>query len=102
MAGQGTFPKEQNNQPVPVLQQVGANSSIVLAPSGSHLESSAINARVVRIAVSAAMNIEFGAAPVATANSLWMPANSVEYFSFIPTQLISVLGTGNVTITPVD
>lgn len=103
MAGQNTFPKEQNNQPVPVLSQVGANTTLKISPSGSHTESTAINARVVRIAVTAAMNIEFGTAGVAaTSASLYMPANSVEYFAFIPNQLVSALGTGDVYITPVD
>lgn len=99
---QGAFPKDQNNQPIPALQQVGANSSILLSPSGANVQSAAINARIIRIAVSAAMNIEFGSNPTATTSSLWMPANSVEYFSFIPNQLVGALGTGAVTITPMN
>ena len=102
MAGLGQFPREQSGQFVRVLQQVGANSSILLTPAGASVQSGAINFRVIRISVSAAMNIEFGANPTATTSSMWMPANTVDYFSFISGQLVAALGTGSVTITPMN
>jgi hypothetical protein len=85
--------------PIPVLAQSGANSTLKISPSGSDAASSAITARVVRIAVTANMNIEFNAAAVAT-TSLYMPANTVEYFSFTSGQTVHAIGTGDVYITP--
>lgn len=93
------FPRDESAQPIPVLSQVGANSTVKFSPSGSDANSGAITANVIRIAVTANMNIEFGAAAVAT-TSLYMPANTVEYFKFTTGQAVHAIGTGDVYVTP--
>lgn len=98
-SGKPSFPKDQNQIPMPILAQDGANTTVKISPSGSDTASAAITAKVVRIAVTANMNIEFNAAAVAT-TSLYMPANSIEYFSFITGQTVHAIGTGDVYITP--
>lgn len=92
------FPKADGGA-IPCLRQNGANTTVKFSPSGGDANSGAITASVVRIAVTANMNIEFGAAAVAT-TSLYMPANSVEYFSFVSGQEVHAIGTGDVYVTP--
>lgn len=93
------FPKGDHGAPIPCLAQNGANTTVKISPAGSDVASAAITATVVRIAVTANMNIEFNAAAVAT-TSLYMPANTVEYFSFVSGQTVHAIGTGDVYITP--
>ncbi len=100
MATTVNLPRDGSRAPIPCLRQLGANSTLKISPSGSDAASAAVTATVVRIAVTANMNIEFNAAAVAT-TSLYMPANTVEYFSFISGQTVHAIGTGDVYITPV-
>jgi hypothetical protein len=92
-------PVDQNGDPIPALRQAAATNTqkIVLSGAGT---TTAIATPVIRIATDAAIVIEFGAAPLAGTTSLYMPANSVEYFSFLPGDKVGALGTGNMYVTP--
>jgi len=96
------MPIDADRKSIPTLAPSGANNTTKISPSGSNTQSGAITASVVRIAVSANMNIEFGANPTATTTtSFYMPANTVEYFSYNSGDLVAAIGTGDVYITPV-
>lgn len=92
-------PVDQGGAPIPVLRPAAATNTqqIVLSGAGT---TTAITTPVIRIATDSAMVIEIGAAPLAGTTSLYMPANSVEYFSFLPGNKVGALGTGSMYVTP--
>lgn len=96
------FPRSQDaGNLIPVLSHDGANSTVLSSPSGSTTQSVAITATIVRIVASAAVNIEFGTNPTATTTtSLYLPANTVEYFKFTSGDKVAAIGTATVYITP--
>lgn len=101
------FPRDAQNTPIPVLSPIAANNTQALAMTGSAVNTTTIAARVVRIATTAAAWIEIqtvvGTNPTATeTTSLYMPANSVEYFSIPnPSQVSAIGASGTVYVTPV-
>lgn len=95
-----SLPRDGNGVTIQAFQPIANNNTVKFSPAGADANSGAITANVVRIAVSANMNIEFGAAAVGT-TSLFMPANTVEYFAFTSGQAVHAIGTGDVYVTPV-
>jgi hypothetical protein len=57
----------------------------------SHAESAVIAADAVRLIATAACYVTFGTAPVATAASMFLPANVPELFQFASGDKVSVL-----------
>jgi hypothetical protein len=101
---QQVMPTDSNGRPIPVLNPVTANNTQQIGISGSSQQSAAITGNVIRVAVDTACNIEIGKNPSASlTTSLWMPANSVEYFAIPSGSKVAVIGTaGNIYITPVS
>ena len=56
--------------------------------------SAAIPADSVRLCGTSACYVTFGAAPVASAASMYLPADAAEIFQFVPGELVSVLQLG--------
>lgn len=98
------LPKDNNFASIPVLAPDGANQTIKLGSTGSSSQTAAIlNVKVVRIVADAAVSLEFGTNPVAVlATSLYLPANTPEYFKWTSGNLVAAIGTANVYITPVS
>lgn len=79
-------------------------SSQGLTTTGASQQAAAFTSAVsiVRVAVNQDTYVAIGTNPTATANSLMMPAGSVEFFAVDPTDLIAVLQVsvaGRVSIT---
>jgi hypothetical protein len=79
-------------------------TSVGYTTSGSSQQSSAFTASVsiVRVAVNQDTYVAVGSSPTATANSLMMPAGSVEFFAVIEAQQIAFLQVstpGRITVT---
>jgi hypothetical protein len=77
-------------------------NTVLVAIGAVHAESAVIPADSVRLVATAACYVAFGAAAVATAASMYLPANVPEIFQFTPGELVSVLqvaGAGNLYIT---
>jgi hypothetical protein len=45
--------------------------------------------KFIRVIADAAAHLAFGSNPTATANSLWVPADTSEYFSVVPGQKVA-------------
>lgn len=91
-------PIDQNGEPVPVLQPAATNNTVVISLSGT-ASSGVIATPIVRIVATAAVQVDFGGVPVGT-TALYIPANTVEYFSINPGNSVFALGTATVYVTP--
>lgn len=79
-------------------------TSVGYTTSGSSQQSSAMsaNASIVRVAVNQDTYVAVGESPTATANSLMMPAGSVEFFAVVEGQQVAFLQVstaGRITVT---
>ena len=57
-------------------------TTITVTIGAAHAESAAINAELIRVVATVACHVEFGSAPVATSESMFLPADAPEYFRF--------------------
>ena len=91
---------DPNGNPLPYIRP---GATVKISPSGSSAATAAVihatEECLVRIAVSAAMTLNFAASPTATTTDLFMPANTVDYFVIPAGYKIAALGTGDVYIT---
>ncbi len=76
---------------LPVVRP-GATQKI--AVSSTSTPSAAADGNVVRLVATVDCHIAFGSAPVADANSLFLPANTPEYFACYGTDQVAVISDG--------
>ena len=78
----GSQASQQGSNPNNKFQVIYPGTSQKISTSGSHQESSAVgaNCSVVRLYCTQDVYIAIGASPVATTSTLFLPANTVEYF----------------------
>lgn len=87
-------------RPHPVIRP---GTALKVTIGAAHLESAALGAVVVQLCATSDCHVVFGAAPVATANSTFLPAKVPVMFACLPTDLVSVIqdtAGGTLYITP--
>jgi hypothetical protein len=85
---------------LPVIRP-GTTQSVAFGTTST--QSAPTDGNVVRLLATADCHIAFGAAAVADATCLFLPANTPEYFACYGTDLVAVMGvseSGSLYITP--
>lgn len=82
----------------------GTIQKITMAGSAASIASSAFGSQTeyVRIASATDFHIIFGAAPTATANHIFIPADQPEIFKVSPGEKVAALGGNNAVISIVE
>jgi len=57
------------------------------------------NIEYVRVVSDAAVHIEFGVNPTATASTIYVPADDIEYFKVSAGEKLAAIGSANVYVT---
>lgn len=83
--------------PNTVAQAMKIGTTLTRSLSGSSAQSSALNAatRLIRLVSSEACYVEIGSNPTATSSSMYLPANSPEYFVVEGGEIIAALQAGS-------
>ena len=85
------------------LPVVRPGTTQIITVGASSAQSATMDGNVVRLVATVDCHIAFGAAPVADATCLFLPANTPEYFACYGTDLVAVIGdisSGSLYITP--
>lgn len=75
----------------PPLPTIYPKATVKQAIGAASAATAALDASVVRVVSTVDCYLAFGSAPTATNSSMFLPANTVEYFAFTPGGKIAVL-----------
>ena len=89
-------PRDANAAPIPVLRP---SSTEKITLSGIAVAAAAFSAGVKVVRIVADADVHYAVTGTATASDVYLPAGGVEYIKILPSDTLSVIGTGAVYVT---